>query len=556
MANTALTIPVFEQVMSLSKLHLVRQLGFMLLLASGIALGTAVVLWSREPDYVVLYPDLVGQDAAAVMTALDQAGTEYRVDPRTGLLSVPAETLQQTRLQLASQGLPRSTASGFDLLYEESALGTSNFLEQARYTRALEQELVKTIKLIRGVRDARVHLSIPKQSTFLRSSNRGSASVMLDIAAGQGISDNQIAGIAHLVASSVTGVEIDSVSIVDQKGALLSRRQDSELSSSSEHLQYTRNLEQEYTQRIIDILTPVVGEGNVRAQVTADLDFTVIETTEENYTPDTLAIRSEQTSEEARANATTTPGALTPAPPVIQPDGTVLPAEPVATAGADNTQTRSDTTRNYEIDKSTSYVRSSPGGIRRLSVAVLVNMPQPAVPAEGVPAEADAVPVEGAPAAVVVDTAALDAEKIARLTLLVKDSIGYSEARGDSINVINEPFSIPPAFEAAAATPIWQEAWVPGVLKQFAASLVVLMLIFAVLRPALKSVVLQRPAGGPELLPHAEGAATLSPGQGGLLAKPAPVRSEYDENLSLAQHLVENEPARAARMIKEWVAND
>jgi flagellar M-ring protein FliF len=539
MASKALAHPVLEQINSLSNLHIVRQLGFMLVLAAAIALGFAVVMWSRDQDFAVLYPDLTPQDASAVLAALDQSAIDYRIDQRSGLISVPAPQLQQTRLQLASQGLPRTAGNGFDTLYEESSLGTSNFLEQARYNRALELELTKTVKLIRGVRDARVHLSIPKQSTFLRSGNKASASVMLDIMAGQIVNDIQIAGIAHLVASSVAGLDIGNVSIVDQQGALLSQRQGSELAGSSEHLSYTRNLEQEYTQRILDILAPVVGEGKVRAQVTADLDFTIIETTEENYNPANTVVRSEQNSAESNGvSGQPAPGALALAPPQIREDGTVQ----AATAGSDGAQSRTNSTRNYEIDKSVSYIRSVPGSIKRLSVAVLVDLQ-----GEAETARAGAEPAP--------DTTALDAEKLARLNQLVKDTIGYNESRGDSVSVISERFNSEPLFAESAEAPVWEQAWVPGALKQAAASVVVLLLIFAVLKPALQSVVSsgapQRPAlpvgGGDGLLP-----AVQEPRQ----VKQAPTKSEYDENLTLAQNLVEHEPARAARMISEWVASD
>ncbi|HEY0961889.1 MAG TPA: flagellar basal-body MS-ring/collar protein FliF [Pseudomonadales bacterium] len=539
MASKALAHPVLEQINSLTSLNIVRQFGLMLVLAAAIALGTAVVMWSRDQDMSVLYPDLSPTDSSAVLAVLEQGAVPYEIDQRSGLISVPTSQVQQLRLQLASQGLPRTNASGFDMLYEESTLGTSNFLEQARYNRALEQELVQTIKLIRGVRDVRVHLSIPKQSTFLRSGNKASASVMLDVVPGQMVNDNQIAGIAHLVASSVAGLDTANVSIVDQKGTLLSRRQDSEMAVSSEHLQYTRSLEAEYTQRILDILTPVVGEGRVRAQVTADLDFTTIETTEESYDPNAVVLRSEQMSEESRGQSTPQPGDLSASPPDLLADGSVQ----VATANATTPpqQNRTNATRNYEIDKSVSYIRSVPGGIKRLSVAVLVDLPPVGTPA----AEAGEAPDAAA-------APAIDADKLARLTTLVKDSIGFSEARGDSVNVVSERFTESPLFAEEVATPIWQEAWVPGVLKQLAATAVVLLLIFAVLRPALKSVVIQP---GKQMVIHQNFDAAKIAGIEAP-AKQVPAKSEYDENLTLAQTLVEQEPARAARMISEWVSND
>ena len=471
MATTSLTRSTLEQLTSLSQLSIVRQIVLMLVLASSVALGTSVVLWSRDSNFTVLYSDLESSDTAEIASALDQAGLQYRIEPGSGYLSVPEEELQQARLHLASLGLPRSSTSGFDMLAENPALGTSNFIEQARYNRALEQELVKTVKLIRGVRDARVHISIPKQTSFLRSSSKPGASVMLDLLGTQSISDTQIAGIAHLVASSVAGLTTDNVSIVDQKGNLLSSDDGDELNSSNEQMRYTRELENEYTQRIISLLGPVVGNNNIRAQVTADVDFTVVETTAENYNPATSVIRSEQTAAESSGIASPPqPGALSLTPPQL-----AAATDQTSALTVENTSTRTNATRNYEIDKSVSYTKTVPGGVKRLSVAVLVDL-----------ATAPDTAVEGGLAAV--EDPGANAEKIARLTQLVKDAIGYSEARGDSVSIINERFSqVEESLEPTAA-PFWQAAWIPSAVKQLAASIVVMLLIFAVIRPALRSL--------------------------------------------------------------------
>jgi flagellar M-ring protein FliF len=544
MATTSLTKSTLEQLSSLSQLSIVRQIVLMLVLAASVALGTSVVLWSRDSNFTVLYSDLESADTAEIVTALDQAGLKYRIEPGSGYLSVPEEELQETRLHLAGLGLPRSATNGFDVLAESPALGTSNFIEQARYNRALEQELIKTIKLIRGVRDARVHISIPKQTSFLRSSSKPGASVMLDLLGTQSISDTQIAGIAHLVASSVAGLTIDNVSIVDQKGNLLSSEDGDELNSSNEQMRYTRELEQEYTQRITTLLGPVVGDGNIRAQVTADIDFTVVETTAENYNPATSVIRSEQTAAESSGTGTPTqPGALSLTPPLLAAATDVTNALPV-----ESTSTRTNATRNYEIDKSVSYTKTVPGSVKRLSVAVLVDLNSPLT--------------AGAEGETTAEDPQLQAEKIARLTQLVKDSIGFNETRGDSVNIISERFSQAEASLEPEALPFWQAEWIPSAVKQLAASVVVILLIFAVIKPALKSVVMA-PTQGQNLALSGYPAATTNGNDTHRLAADAdhvkrnnPTRSAYDENLALAQTLVQNEPARAARMIKEWVNND
>ncbi len=240
MANIVTSNTTFTQLNSLSQLHIVRQLGFMLIVAAGIALGTAIVLWSTNSNYTALYLDMPIQDSADVIAALEQNGTQYKINSSSGIITVPSGKVQQIRLQLANDGLPRSSSRGFDILEDEQSLGTSNFLEQARYHRALEQELVQTIKHIQGVRDARVHLSIPRQTSFIRNSNTPSASVMIDLVNPQSLSDMQLNGILHLVTSSVAGLETEEVSIVDQRGNLLSQQNNAEFNSSNEHIRFTR----------------------------------------------------------------------------------------------------------------------------------------------------------------------------------------------------------------------------------------------------------------------------------------------------------------------------
>ncbi|GAB5499134.1 MAG: flagellar basal-body MS-ring/collar protein FliF [Pseudohongiellaceae bacterium] len=550
MANTPISSNAMAQLNSLSQLTLVRQLGFMLILAASIALGIATVLWSRSADHTALYMGLSTQDASDVAAALDQRGLPYKIDSASGMITVPNDQVRQIRMQLASEGLPRSNSRGFDVLEEDQSLGTSNFIEQARYQRALEQELVQTIKQIQGVREARVHLSIPKQTSFIRNSRKPSASVMIDVTGTQQPGDSQLSGILHLVASSVAGLDAESVSIVDQRGNLLSQRSNSQLGNTSETIRHTRNIEQEYSNRIIDILTPIVGAGNVRAQVSANLDFTATETTEELYNPDNSVIRSEQVQEE-RTGVTNTvggvaPGTLSPTPPQNQPQETPQ-AQPGQVQSDSSNNSRVSSTRNFEIDRSVNHIKRVPGSIQQLSVAVLVDL-QAGISTTNEDGEL----VELDPA--------VAAARINRLTQLVQDAIGFSEARGDSVSVINEQFLTLEPIEAEAP-PIWEEAWFGSTLKQAGASIVVILLIFGVLRPALKSVVAAAPmsnagqltvAGGMDV---GEDQVALSGAAQEQLAQAPPV-SVYDQNLNKAQQLVTAEPQRAARMIQTWINND
>jgi len=522
----------------------------MLIVAAGIALGTATVLWSTNTDYTALYADMPAQDTADIVAALEQNGIPYKINSSNGIVTVPADKVQQIRLQMANNGLPRSSSRGFDILEDDQGLGTSNFLEQARYNRALEQELVQTVKHIQGVRDARIHLSIPKQSSFIRNSNNPSASVMLDLVRLHSLSEMQLTGIVHLVASSVAGLKVENVSIIDQRGNLLSQRSNSEFSSSNENIRFTRRIEEDYSNRIIDILTPIVGAGNVRTQVSADIDFTFIETTEETYNPNAVVIRSEQTQQEnSGSNGTSAvePGALSSTPPAA---GDASGTEQVL-ANSSN-QTRTSSTRNYEIDRSVSLIRTVPGTINNISVAVLVDL------------HAENSAGDSSDSGEAADASNLDRAKIDRLTQLVKDTIGFNEARGDSVNVISERFFIAEEFAPAEETPFWQQAWFFSTVKQLGAMIVVIFLIFGVLRPAMKSVVSSQgnlpnriPAlpAGTATSEIADDQVSLSNAAASLSPPTPPGKSLYDQNLSLAQTLVQNEPARAARMIQNWLVS-
>ena len=544
MANVVPFSASVAQLNSLSQLPIIKQLVFMLVVAAGIALGTSSVMWSTSPNMTPLYMDLAAQDANDIVAALEQQGTEFTIDNRTGLVSVPSSEIQQVRMQLASEGLPRSNSRGYGILDDEQSLGTSNFLEQARYNRALEQELVATIQQIQGVRSARVHVSIPKQSSFLRSGNQASASVMIDLVNPLALSDRQLSGILHLVTSSVSGLSSENVSVVDQRGTLLTQNGSSVMGGSSEKISYTRQIEQDYSRRIIDILTPIVGAGNVRTQVSADIDYTSIETTEEVYNPNNTAIRSEQSVEEtvgSTNSAIVVPGTLAANAPIEQPAGGGQDTSSI------NNQERTNLSRNYEIDRSVSLIRRTPGNITKLSVAVLVdlNLGQAAAGAE---ADADAPAVD----------LALEQARIDRITQLVQDAIGYDATRGDSVNIINEQFLAVPELAPIEEPPIWEQSWLLSALKQAGAGIIVLLLIFVVLRPAMKAAVI------------VPGQLTSASGQGvsggnvtltgespnALLANKTPSQSPYEENLFRAQTLVQNEPAKAARMIQNWLANE
>jgi len=308
-----------QTVQGFQGLPALRQIGLMVGLAASVALGVAVVLWSQKPNYTILYAGLGNKDAGEVVDALKKTGIAFEIDQNTGAVMVASGRVRDARMELAKDGLPEGNAFGFEMLQKDQGFGTSQFIETARYQRALEGELGRTISTLRNVESARIHLALPKRSVFLRERADPTASVMVNLNSGRSLDEGQVAAIVHLVSSGVPYMKPEKVTIVDQRGNLLSNGADSgKMAASSSHRAYTRKLEKTYTDRIRNLLGPIVGAGHIRATVNADLDFTATELTQENYNPDLPALRSEQTSEDITrdgAGASGIPGALSNQPP-------------------------------------------------------------------------------------------------------------------------------------------------------------------------------------------------------------------------------------------------
>lgn len=536
---------------------LFRQLLVMLGIAASVALGVAVVLWSQSPSYSLLYGNLGEGGAQEVRDALQKAGVDYRVDETTGGLLVPSRKLHDVRMTLAAQGLPRGDGLGFELLQKDSALGTSRLVEQARHHRALEGELARTIATLSAVESARVHLALPKQSAFVRKRVPPSASVVLKLHSGRSLDRSQVEAVVHLVASSVSELEADNVTVVDQRGKLLNAEQrDGELKLTATQFEYTRQLEDHYRQRVETLLEPIVGAGAVRAQVSADVDFTRTEQTEERFNPDRPVLRSEQLSEDQnRLTAVQgVPGALSNQPPANAsvPEKAAAPGAPGDPAAAAPTSLSRQSTRNFEIDKTISHTRAAPARLNRLSVAVVVdNVLEPATEA--------AEPVRRE----------RTAEEMERLATLVREAVGFSEQRGDSVRVVNAAFL--PAEDVAAAEPgFWQQAWFWDVLRQVGGLALVALLVLGVLRPAIKrllaapghAAVATAGSGGGHALPPGVVAGQL-PGtgataalEGGREAMRLPGPGHYEDVLDAARGLVREDPKRVAQLVKNWVAEN
>src|SRR6185295_15524484 len=357
--------------------------------AAAVAAGVMVVLWTKQPNYSLLFANMSAEDQAQVAAALDSSGIPYRLEGGNGM-SVPAERLNDARLKLAGQGLPEG-AGGFANLSKDPGFGVSQFMESARYQHALEAELARTIASLRPVDGARVHLAVPRESAFVRDRQPASASVFVQLKQGKRLEQEQIQSILNLVASSIPELDASHVTVVDQQGRLLSAPQsDSELAQRERQFELTHRLEEDYAQRIEALLTPFVGAGRVRAQVVAQVDTSVTEEAREQYRPDSQIVRSEQTAESQSrdgAGPQGVPGSLSNQPPT---PGAALPpnAAPAAAAaapagdaargaaaqGAPNANAQAaatpdnsskQTTRNYEIDRTMAYTKTPSGRLQR-----------------------------------------------------------------------------------------------------------------------------------------------------------------------------------------------
>ena len=547
--NGATARPGLQTMAQLQQHPLVRQLLVMAGIAASVALGVAVVLWSQSPSYSLLYGNLGDKGGQEVMEALQKAQVDYRVDTATGGILVPSRKLHEVRMTLASQGLPRSEGLGFELMQKETAHGTSRLVEQARHHRATEGELARTIATVSSVESARVHLAIPKQSVFVRKRVPPSASVVVRLHAGRSLDQAQVDAIVHLVAASVPELEPANVTVVDQRGRLLNgERQAGELRLTATQFEHARQVEEHYRERVETLLAPIVGAGAVRAQVSADIDFTVTEQTREQFGPEQGALRSEQLSEETTRAAALqgVPGALSnqPPAPATAPERARGGAAEQTAAPAEPTSTSKRSTRNFEVDKTISHIRNAPAQLRRLSVAVVVDD----VVVPGVDG-AEPTRRERTP------------EEIERIAALVRDTIGFSEKRGDSVRVVNAAF-LPTEEIATPAARFWEEAWFWDVLRQGGGLALVALLVLGVLAPTLKrlaaSAALPAPTGtahgGHLVLAGGSGAAAQLEGPREPARLPGPAR--YEEVVEAARGMVRDDPKRVAQLVKTWVGEN
>ncbi len=539
-----------ETVQGFQGLPALRQIGLMIGLAASVALGVAVVLWSQEPNYTVLYAGLSNKDAGEVVEALKKTGIAFEVDQNTGAVMVASNRVRDARMELARDGLPEGSAMGFEMLQKDQGFGTSQFIETARYQHALEGELSRTISTLRNVESARVHLAVPKRSVFLRDRASPTASVMLDLYSGRSLGEEQVAAIVHLVSSSVPHLEPEKVTIVDQRGNLLSNGSEGDgMAPSSGQFSYNRKMETIFTDRIRKLLEPIVGPGRVRATVNADLDFTVTERTRESYNPDLPALRSEQVSEDISSDSSGPsgiPGALSNQPPeqATLQDPNAPEGDAAASSSSGNRSKRS--VRNYELDKTISHTRLASGSIRRLSIAVVIDNKQE-LDENG---ELVSKPWSD--------------DELDRFTKLIKESVGFDGQRGDSVNVINVSFVPPDEPEALPEASLLEQPWIWDVAKQAVGALGLLIVVFGVLKPVMRSLAEKGAQGMQQNAALAAGGGVDAAGQdqlslsGGNPQQPqlAAPQMGYEQHLETAKGVVNEDPKRVAQVVKNWVGED
>ena len=527
-------------------------------LGAGIALlvvaAVAAMVMGRQPDYKVLFSNLSDKDGGAIVAQLSQMNVPYKHADGGGAILIPAERVHDVRLRLATQGLPRGSVTGFELM-ETNRFGMTQFQERLNFQRGLEGELTRSIQALSSVQGARVHLALPNQNGFFREQQKPSASVLVSLHPGRILDRAQLAGIVHLVASSVPELAPSAVSVLDDTGKLLSQSPDAagEEGINAQQLLYVQQIEQQYARRIMEILEPVVGRNNVKAQVSAELDFSRTESTSEqfrpNQTPDSGAIRSQQVLESsgtANKTATGVPGAVANQPPVPSA-APVNGANPAPTAGGqqgvgESTSKRESTT-NYEVDKTVKVTRGNNWAIKRLSAAVVVNY------------QALAEEKGGA------SPKPLTPEQIEQMTGLVRETIGFNKERGDSVNLMNTPFLS--SETPAPAVPLWKQPETIELAKTFAwplgAVLFAALVLLGLVRPALKGTA--KPA---EAVPVAGGQlSALEADEPDRPALPAPTKKDEvvevtPEQLRLeeARVLAKANPVAVANILKTWVHGD
>lgn len=523
----------------------------------------------NKASYRPLFPGMSGVDQAAAFESLQKSGMSVEIDAATGSVSVPNDLYHQAKMLLAGQGIPATSTDGFAMIRDQQSMGTSQFIEQKRYQLAIEEELAQSISSIQAVQAARVHLAVPKQSVFVRNRVEPTASVILTLAQGRRLSDAQAQAVVHMVASSVPYLEAKNVSVVDQFGNLLANEDDSSgLGMSDKQLSYRNKLEKMYQQRIQSLLSPLVGINKLRAEVNADMDFTVQEITQENFNPETIAIRSEQLSQgggqPVGVSGIGVPGSLSnerPKDPVMKENESQSQTTLVTETGfkVGGSQGDLNRTRNYEIDRTIQHTKLATGELTRLSISVVIDEPV----TTNINGEQERLP--------------LTEEQLQRFENLVKTAVGFDPLRGDNVTVIGMAFQVE---EQMPAAPIWEQVWLQNLVSKILLALLALVFILLVLRPAIKNLVGIKEVVEPsastavvagsgtasnnlKITEETEEAADKSiesikaklqnPAKSSVSPEMLDMANSYDDKAALMRMLVKEDSKRVAGVIFNWV---
>ncbi len=522
----------------------------------GVAALLAVLVFmftgARDADFRPLFPNLSEKDGGQVIDRLAQMNVPYKFADGGSVILVPSNRVHELRMKLAAGGLPSTgsgAAAGYELL-DKNNFGQTQGQERMKMQRAIEGELTTTIQSLESVKSARVHLALPQQNGFFREQQKPSASVVLTLHAGRTLDRGQIAGIVRVVSGSVPDMAAKAVSVVDSTGSLLSAAGDDEAAGGldSQQLQYRREVEAGHLKRVLALLEPVVGRDNVRASVSAEIDFSQVMQTAEAYRPNQGAdakpaireVRTEESTQPGSATPAGVPGATSNQPPTPATAAINGPAQTLQGAqgagGAGGVAQRKEAATRFEVDKTVTVTRSAVGAVRRLSAAVVVNH-RTTTDAKGK-----------------TTTVALTDKEIEQLTALVQQGIGFNSERGDLVKVINAPFRVD-APAAADEVPFWKQPWLLDLLKSAAAplalALVALVIVSKLIRPALTAMLAAPPPPEPgSQLDEVVADATemlASPIQAAL---PAPGQSARAES---ARTLAKNNPAAVAHIVRGWV---
>ncbi|MHB8912105.1 MAG: flagellar basal-body MS-ring/collar protein FliF [Lysobacter sp.] len=527
----------------------VRQLGLFAMVAATIALGLWLFFWTQRADYVPVFAGLDAKATSDASELLRSNQIPFRIDPGNGALAVPTDQLGAAKMALASAGLPASNATGFESMQGDQGFGTSQFIEGARYQHALEIELARTIANLRPVREARVHLALPRPSAFTRQNDPASASVVLQLQSGSTLEQGQVDAIVHLVASSIPGLPPTGVTVVDQSGRMLSNADpDSEEAVGAKQFEQQRRQESVYVQRIQQLLEPMTGRGRVSTQVSVDMDFAQTEEARESYGPQGAMVRSEQISESgnlgggsaaAAMPAQGVPGSVSNMPTTATTAATTAAAAPSVSGPGSRTAVR-----NFELDRTLTHTRQASGRIRRVTAAVLV----------------DNVVVGATEAGKKPKVRALNAAELIRIETLVQQAIGFDGQRGDVVSVVNAPFAVDAVDSVDAGLPIWQNPRARELLRTVLGGLAVLLLIFTVLRPAFRQLLAPKTrmatatiVDSDDDVPVALSSAAVTPSaaRGG-----TPPLMNFDDKLEVARTAVNTDAKRVAQVVRDWVESD